>query len=85
MDSMVGDGTQVGEKSSIKKSVVGAHCVIGKNVKMVGCVITDHVMIGDKYVSFFFHKFVEVNCDFAVPSWRGQLFMRMQGLARMHS
>jgi translation initiation factor eIF-2B subunit gamma len=48
-DSLIGEGSKVGEKCSIKKSVIGSHCVIGKNVKLNNCVIMDHVMIEDKY------------------------------------
>ncbi|KAI0342065.1 UDP-3-O-glucosamine N-acyltransferase [Trametopsis cervina] len=46
-DSMVGHTTQVEERTSIKKSVIGKHCVIGKMVKIAGCVILDHCVIAD--------------------------------------
>ncbi|EKM54376.1 uncharacterized protein PHACADRAFT_174871 [Phanerochaete carnosa HHB-10118-sp] len=46
-DSMIGYTTKVSEKTSIKKSVIGKHCVIGKMVKIVGCVILDHCVIED--------------------------------------
>ncbi|KAI0074151.1 UDP-3-O-glucosamine N-acyltransferase [Panus rudis PR-1116 ss-1] len=46
-DSMVGHTTKVGERTSIKKSVIGKHCVIGKSVKINGCVVLDHCTIAD--------------------------------------
>lgn len=47
-DSIIGEYTKIDERSSVKKSCVGAHCVIGKNVKIANSVIMDHVVIGDK-------------------------------------
>ena len=47
-DSVVGEYTKIDERSSVKKSCVGAHCVIGKNVKIANSVIMDHVVIDDK-------------------------------------
>ncbi|EGN99903.1 hypothetical protein SERLA73DRAFT_180193 [Serpula lacrymans var. lacrymans S7.3] len=46
-DSAIGDFTRVEEKTSIKRSIVGSHCVIGKMVKIVGCVLLDHCVISD--------------------------------------
>lgn len=46
-DSLVGASTRVGERTSVKKSIIGRHCVIGKNVKLVGCVVMDFVKVGD--------------------------------------
>ncbi|KAI8881201.1 nucleotide-diphospho-sugar transferase, partial [Backusella circina FSU 941] len=46
-DSVIGESTKIDEKSSVKKSSVGNHCVIGKNVKIINSVIMDHVVIGD--------------------------------------
>lgn len=46
-DSLVGFSTKVGERTNIKKSVVGRHCVIGRNVRISGCVIMDFVVVGD--------------------------------------
>ena len=50
-DSNIGQSTRVEERASIKKSVVGRHCVIGKMTKIVGCVILDHCVIEDGYGS----------------------------------
>ncbi|KAL0580218.1 Translation initiation factor eIF-2B subunit gamma [Marasmius crinis-equi] len=46
-DSMLGDFTQVSERTNIKRSVIGKHCVIGKMAKIVGCVLFDHCVIED--------------------------------------
>jgi len=46
-DSSIGQSTRVEERASIKKSVIGRHCVIGKMAKIAGCVILDHCVIGD--------------------------------------
>ncbi|KAI9310687.1 nucleotide-diphospho-sugar transferase [Dichotomocladium elegans] len=46
-DSMIGEHTKIDERSSVKKSCVGAHCVIGKNVKIANSVIMDNVVIAD--------------------------------------
>ncbi|KAI9344126.1 hypothetical protein BD770DRAFT_447209 [Pilaira anomala] len=46
-DSVIGEYTKINEISLVKISCVRAHCVIGKNVKIVNSVITDHVVIED--------------------------------------
>jgi len=46
-DSMIGTSTKIGERTSIKRSVVGRHCVIGKMARVIGCVVLDHCVIGD--------------------------------------
>lgn len=46
-DSLIGDSTRVGERSTIKRSVIGRHCIIGKNVKLVGCILMEHCIVGD--------------------------------------
>ncbi|KAJ1978853.1 Translation initiation factor eIF-2B subunit gamma [Dimargaris cristalligena] len=46
-DSMVGNLTKVDERTSVKKSVIGAHCVIGKNVKIVNSVLMDYITVED--------------------------------------
>ena len=50
-DTIVGTGTKIGEKTSVKRSVVGDHCNIGKNVKISNCVIMDYVTIEDGCVN----------------------------------
>ncbi|KAM7522961.1 hypothetical protein LguiA_012863 [Lonicera macranthoides] len=44
---MVGEGSQMGDKCSVKRSVIGRHCRIGSNVKVVNSVVMNHVTIGD--------------------------------------
>ncbi|OXH26893.1 translation initiation factor eIF-2B subunit gamma [Cryptococcus neoformans] len=44
-DSVLGEGTRVGEKASIKKCIIGRHCVIGKGAKLNNCVIWDFVTV----------------------------------------
>lgn len=51
-DSSIGQSTRVEERASIKKSVIGRHCVIGKMTKIVGCVVLDHCIIEDGFDPF---------------------------------
>ena len=44
-DSMVGEGCNISEKVSIKKSILGKHVTIGDKVKITNSVIMDHVTI----------------------------------------
>ncbi|XP_052201355.1 uncharacterized protein LOC127807503 isoform X1 [Diospyros lotus] len=44
---MLGEGSQMGDKCSVKRSVLGRHCRIGSNVKVVNSVIMNYVTIGD--------------------------------------
>ncbi|KAF8482840.1 UDP-3-O-glucosamine N-acyltransferase [Russula ochroleuca] len=46
-DSMVGSSTKIGERATIKRSVIGRHCVIGKMSRVVGCILLDHCVIGE--------------------------------------
>ncbi|KAF7361967.1 UDP-3-O-[3-hydroxymyristoyl] glucosamine N-acyltransferase [Mycena venus] len=46
-DTIIGDSTKVDERTSIKKSVIGRHCTIGKMAKIVGCVLLDHCVVED--------------------------------------
>lgn len=47
IDCMLDESVSVGEKSSIKKSVIGKHTTIGERVKISNSVIMDHVTIKD--------------------------------------
>ena len=49
-DSLVGPGVSVAEKSSVKKSVVGSHCVLKDKSKVVGSVLMEGVVIGERWV-----------------------------------
>ncbi|CAN1250018.1 Translation initiation factor eIF-2B subunit gamma, partial [Linum perenne] len=44
---ILGEGTQMGDKCSVKRSVIGRHCRIGSNVKIVNSIVMDHATIGD--------------------------------------
>ncbi|EAU91280.1 hypothetical protein CC1G_11538 [Coprinopsis cinerea okayama7 len=46
-DTIIGDSTQISERTTIKKSVIGKHCIIGKFVKISGCVLLDHCIVED--------------------------------------
>lgn len=46
-DSLFGEGSRLGERSSIKKSVVGNYCSIGSAVKVVNCIVMDGAIIED--------------------------------------
>jgi hypothetical protein len=46
-DSLVGEGSRVADRASIKKCVVGRHCNIGKGAKLTGCVLWDWVTVED--------------------------------------
>ncbi|KAL1924803.1 uncharacterized protein VTP21DRAFT_4457 [Calcarisporiella thermophila] len=46
-DSLVGEDTKIEERTSIKRSTVGSHCIIGKGVKISNSVVMDHVVIED--------------------------------------
>ncbi|XP_026427436.1 translation initiation factor eIF-2B subunit gamma-like [Papaver somniferum] len=44
---MLGEGSQLGDKCSVKRSLIGRHCRIGSNVKVANSVVMNHVTIGD--------------------------------------
>jgi translation initiation factor eIF-2B subunit gamma len=44
---MLGEGSTLEEKCSVKKSVVGRHCRIGSNVKIINSVVMDYVTVED--------------------------------------
>jgi translation initiation factor eIF-2B subunit gamma len=46
-DSLVPSSTRVGERTSIKKCLIGRHCVIGKNVRLSNVIVWDFVNIAD--------------------------------------
>jgi len=45
-DCVVGQGSKIGERCSVKKSIIGKHCHIGDNVKITNSILMDHVIIG---------------------------------------
>ncbi|KAK8683250.1 hypothetical protein V6N13_039315 [Hibiscus sabdariffa] len=44
---MLGEGSEIGDKCQVKRSVIGRHCRIGSHVKIVNSVVMNHVTIGD--------------------------------------
>ena len=54
-ESLVGEGVTLGEKVSIKWSVIGSHCKIGERAKVTNCVIMDHVVIENGLVQNVFN------------------------------
>jgi translation initiation factor eIF-2B subunit gamma len=46
-DSIIGESTQISERTTIKKSLIGRHCIIGKMVKINSCILLDHCVIED--------------------------------------
>ncbi|KAG0471709.1 hypothetical protein HPP92_016255 [Vanilla planifolia] len=44
---MLDEGSKLGDKCSVKRSVIGRHCRIGSNVKIVNSVVMNHVTIED--------------------------------------
>ncbi|XP_022110388.1 translation initiation factor eIF-2B subunit gamma-like [Acanthaster planci] len=46
-DSMLGEGTTIGEKVSVKRSIIGKHCIVGDKVKIINSVVMDHVNISE--------------------------------------
>ncbi|XP_068662946.1 uncharacterized protein [Aristolochia californica] len=44
---MLGEGSQLGDKCSVKRSVIGCHCRIGSNVKIANSVVMNYVTIED--------------------------------------
>lgn len=44
-DSLIGSDTQVGEKSSIKRSVIGSSCVIRDRVTVTNCLLMNSVTV----------------------------------------
>jgi translation initiation factor eIF-2B subunit gamma len=46
-DTIIGESTQVSDRTTVKRSVIGRHCIIGKMVKITGCILLDHCVIED--------------------------------------
>lgn len=46
-DCMVGAGTQIDERATIKHSILGRQCVVGKNVRIMRSILMDGVRVGD--------------------------------------
>lgn len=46
-DCIIGDACHLAEKATVKRSVVGAHCSIGRRAKLTGCILLDNVVVED--------------------------------------
>lgn len=46
-DSIVGENTEIGERSSVKRTAIGDGCVIGRKCRLNGCVLLDGVVVLD--------------------------------------
>ncbi|KAI0030858.1 nucleotide-diphospho-sugar transferase [Vararia minispora EC-137] len=44
-DALVGASTRIAERTVVKRSVVGRHCILGRGARVLGCVLGDHVVI----------------------------------------
>ena len=49
-DSLIGDGTKIGDKALVKRSVIGKNCVIGEKSKITNSILMDNVKIGEGVV-----------------------------------
>lgn len=52
-DNLIGQDTQVGEKSSIKHSVIGSSCHIRDRVNITNCLLMNSVTVEEGYVSLY--------------------------------
>ena len=48
-DSLVGEGTRIDSRCSVKRTIIGRHCTIGRNVKLTNVILMDRVTIQDGY------------------------------------
>ena len=46
---MVGEATVIGDRCSIKSSVIGAHCRLADNVKVINSVIMGHITAAEGF------------------------------------
>jgi len=44
---VLGDGSKLGARVGVKKSVLGRHCTIGAGAKLINCVLLDHVTVAE--------------------------------------
>jgi translation initiation factor eIF-2B subunit gamma len=48
VDSLVAESCKIGERASLKKTIVGRHCVIGRGAKLSGCILWDFCTVDEK-------------------------------------
>ena len=44
-DCVIADGTDLGKKTTIKRTIIGKNCKIEEKCRIINCVIFDHVHI----------------------------------------
>ncbi|KAK9462218.1 nucleotide-diphospho-sugar transferase [Lipomyces oligophaga] len=49
-DSLVGIGTEMDEKTNVKRSIIGSDCKFGRECRISGCVIMDGVVLGNNVI-----------------------------------
>lgn len=47
LDSLIGEGSKIGDKALVKRSVIGRNCHIGEKSKITNSIIMDNVKIGE--------------------------------------
>lgn len=68
---MIGDFTRIEERTNVKKTIIGKHCVVGKMAKLVGCVLLDHCVIGDGCdCRLRLRRYHVIHIIFTGQSWR---------------
>ncbi|GJJ06382.1 hypothetical protein Clacol_000573 [Clathrus columnatus] len=46
-DCIIGPSARISERTSVKQSIIGQHCVIGRHVRISNSIVLDHVVIED--------------------------------------
>lgn len=49
-DCVIAEGTDLGKKTNIKRTIIGKNCRIDEKCKIIDCVILDHVQIKEGFV-----------------------------------
>lgn len=83
-DSLIGPDTQIGEKSSIKHSVIGSSCVIRDRTSITNCLLMNSVTVEEGYVSLcaFLSKASGSPRSLISPTQKSLLWDRKEGKGR---
>ena len=65
-DSIVGEGTTIGDKSTIKRSVIGRNCRIGEKVKIINSILMDDIEVDESTTINF--SIISNNCKINAKS-----------------